>query len=288
MPDPKPHSAADITASIAAIRQLLAYPRAVRPAKIGLRVPGNILLLPPRETYVVGDLHANVENLRSVIAYSESHELFRNANVLLLGDVLHSATKPSDSAASLDTLMMVFDLLLRHPEHVYWLRGNHETINDSIVKSGLEVSRYFNDFIRREYGQPMLFELGKVFNQLPLIALGENLVACHAGPACGDVTYESLLNAALNDAPYQQLLNSRSYSARDVAVFIKALNRHPYTYGADTLFVVGHHALEGERSIQQEFRGIASHFALQSYHPQGLSLLRVTRDSWEVIELQGS
>lgn len=283
---PRPYPAADIATSLAAVRELLNYPRSIRPIKTsGPKKPGNILVLPARDTYIVGDLHANVANLDQVVAYGERQDIFREANILLLGDLLHNVQNPKDSAASLDMLMRVFSLMHHYPENVFCLRGNHETISDGLVKSGVEISRCFNDFIRMEYGQPMLYELGKVFNELPLIALGENLVACHAGPARDDVTYESLLNAPLDDAPYRQLIDSRSYTARDVALFVKALSRHPYPYTAETLLVVGHHRLEGERAIRGGFKGIPYHFALQSYLAHGLSLLKVARDSWDVIEL---
>lgn len=272
---------------IAAVGQLLNYPPALRPAKTGQKKPGNLLVLPARDTYVVGDLHANGANLRRLITYGENQGIFREANVLLLGDILHGVPNPRDAAASLDALLTVFGLMSRYPEHVFLLRGNHETIDDSLVKFGVNISRCFNDYIRREYGQPMLYELGKVFDELPLIALGENLVACHAGPARGDVAYESLLNASLDDAPYRQLIDSRSYTARDVSVFVNALSNHPYPYTVETLFVVGHHRLEGERAIRGGFKGIPYHFALQSHHAHGLRLLKVTRNSWDVIELSG-
>ena len=281
-----PYSAADIAASVTAVRKLLNYPCAIRP-KTRQNIPGNILVLPPRDTYIVGDLHANGDNLLRLIAHGESHGIFRDANVLLLGDILHSVTSPSDGAVSLDALMAVFGLMIRYPEHVFCLRGNHETIDDGLVKFGVRVSRCFNDFVRRTYGQPILTELGKVFNELPLIALGENLVACHAGPVRGDVTYESLLNASPDDALYSQVIDSRSYAAHDVTAFINILSVHPYPYTADTLFVVGHHRLDDERAIRGGFKGIPYHFALQSHHPHGLSLLKVARGSWDVVELTG-
>lgn len=285
---PNPYSSADIAASIAATRELLNYPRSIRPAKTGgQKRAGNILVLPARDTYVVGDLHANGDNLRRLIAYGEDRGIFREANVLLLGDILHSVQNPGDSAASLDALMTVFGLMIRYPEHVFCLRGNHETISDGLVKFGVQISRCFNDFIRSTYGQPMLFELGKAFNELPLIALGENLVACHAGPAQGEVAYEPLLNAFPDDVLYSTAIDSRNYTAHDVTVFINALNGHPYPYSANTLFVVGHHRLEGERAIRGGFKNIPYHFALQSHHVHGLSLLKVARNSWEVIELVG-
>jgi hypothetical protein len=61
---PIPSSIDAVADCIAAARKLLNYPTTIRPAMIGQKKPGNILVLPPRDTYIVGDLHANGDNLR--------------------------------------------------------------------------------------------------------------------------------------------------------------------------------------------------------------------------------
>lgn len=117
-------------------------------------------------TLVIGDLHGDLRAARSAV------EMFKkagHAHLLFLGDYVDRGKD------SLPVLELLIGEMLKDPEHIHLLRGNHETlwVND---ENG------FSDELRRRGLANLHMPINEMFSQMPLAAVIDGVTfAVHGG-----------------------------------------------------------------------------------------------------------
>lgn len=128
-------------------------------------------------TLVIGDLHGDLRAATSAV------NIFRSkgyTNLIFLGDYVDRGPD------SLPVLELLIGEMLKDPEHVHLLRGNHETlwVNDE---------HGFKDELSRRKVLDLHMPINDVFSLLPVAAVIDNLVfAVHGGVPEGKSTLDDI------------------------------------------------------------------------------------------------
>ncbi len=226
---------------------------------------------------VIGDLHANRENLAAILAHeSNSADLASGAAVcVFIGDVEHDDRTGymKDMASSVAILDDLFRLIARYPGRVCYLRGNHDTFDDRLRKSGIAQGTELKMALTREHGGAYTDAVGKFFESLPVFVIGEGFVITHAGPPRGGLVREELVNIRRYPEKYHQLMWNRvnefhgnpspkEYGEKDLRLVLDLLGLPPETH-----FIVGHNPLWNDGNttgVWQDVIGIKNHHILYS------------------------
>jgi predicted phosphodiesterase len=228
---------------------------------------------------IVGDLHACLENLQRILAHDDNDGKIRRGEALLilLGDSVHNdqTGQLREMASSLATLEHIFGLFRRYRNRLVYVRGNHDSFDERLVKSGIAQGQEFHRYVVRERGKPYAAAVAEFFESLPMFVIGRGFVIAHAGPIRGGAEREELIDVRFNPDEYQQLLWNRinefggtttikEYDGSDVRASLRKLG-----LPARTHFIVGHNPLwnNGERSgLWRNVLGIEGHHILYSGH----------------------
>ena len=225
---------------------------------------------------IVGDLHAQIDNLLKVL--SENHFLSSmeqgTATLVILGDAVHSEIDGQLEEMDSSILMMdlIFSLKLRFPDNVFYLRGNHDSFDSEISKNGVPQGVVFRRRLLELRGEKYTREMERYFDLLPYIAKADAFVACHAGPPGREMTYDEIVNLRHTPKRAHEVITSRlkrpnkpgGYSKGDVKRFRKGLGAVKRTP-----LIVGHTPLSSHGSIWLNVGEIKDHHILYSGNPQG-------------------
>ena len=228
---------------------------------------------------IVGDLHAQIDNLLKIL--SESSFLAGlergEAALILLGDVIH----PEDEGeleymdSSILIMDLIFKLKLRFPEQVFFVVGNHDSFSPDVMKGGVPQSLLWEKRITELRGEDYREELALFYMQSPLVVLSEDFVACHAGPPRSKVTIDTLVEIRQFPRLVHELTWNRvktrgfplGYTKRDVRQFRKSLN-----LDGDAPFIVAHFPQSPDGTLWLDVEGIANHHVLYSARPDQLAV----------------
>lgn len=226
---------------------------------------------------VIGDLHANRENLAAILNHDANKADLESGSAvcIILGDVEHDDRtgymKAMDSSvAILDDL---FRLIIRYAGRICYLRGNHDTFDDRLRKSGIAQGTELRAALIREQGGAYADAVGKFFESLPVFVIGDGFVITHAGPPRGGLVREELINIRRYPEKYHQLMWNRvneyngnpspkEYGEKDLRLVLDLLNLPEFTH-----FIVGHNPLwnDGNKiGVWQNVIGIKNHHILYS------------------------
>lgn len=240
--------------------------------------PGGLVLFPEGiRPIIIGDLHANRENLSLILDHDGNRADIESgrAACILLGDALHDDRtghmKNMDS--SVHILDDVLRLIVRYPGSVYYLRGNHDTYDERLRKSGICQGVEFRNAALRAKGPAYVEAVGAFFLSLPVFVIGSNYVITHAGPPHGGVSRDELCNIYEYPEKLHQLLWTRvnefhgnpslkEYGEKDIRLTLEILGMP-----ADAHFIVGHNPLwnDGNRiGFWKDVIGIKNHHILYS------------------------
>ncbi|MHA3963126.1 MAG: metallophosphoesterase [Candidatus Thorarchaeota archaeon SMTZ1-45] len=130
------------------------------------RNESNVMEIPSRNLFFVGDLHGE---FNSVLSVQDLFEKYKNYNFVFLGDYADRGP------AQVETFNMVMALTLSDPERAIMLRGNHES--DEVAQ------RYgFYTEVMRKFSYEIYSKYLEVFQVLPMAAINHNSIfACHGG-----------------------------------------------------------------------------------------------------------
>lgn len=240
--------------------------------------PGGLIELPqgPRPI-IIGDLHANRENLAAILDHSTNRADLEagRAVCVIIGDVEHDDRTGYMKAmeTSVAILEDLFRLICRYPGRVCYLRGNHDTFDDRLRKSGIAQGTELRAALTREHGGAYADAVGKFFESLPVFVIGKGFVITHAGPPRGGLVREEIVNIRRYPEKYHQLLWNRvnefhgtpspkEYGEKDLRLVLELLDLPP-----DTHFIVGHNPLwnDGNRTgVWKDVIGIRNHHILYS------------------------
>ncbi|MFX1560282.1 MAG: metallophosphoesterase [Promethearchaeota archaeon] len=126
----------------------------------------NVMEIPSRNVFFIGDLHGELESISSVQTLFSK---YKNHSFVFLGDY------GDRGPAQIETVNLVFALALSDPKRVILLRGNHES-DEVAQRYGFytEVSRKFSFEVYSMYLD--------AFQVLPMAAVSsEGIFACHGG-----------------------------------------------------------------------------------------------------------
>lgn len=240
--------------------------------------PGGLVLFPDGvRPIIVGDLHANRENLALILDHDGNRADIESgaAICVLLGDALHDDRTGHMKAmeSSVQILDDVLRLIVRYPGRIWYLRGNHDTYDERLRKSGICQGVEFRNAVLRAKGTEYAEAVGAFFLSLPVFIIGPNYVITHAGPPHGGVSRDELCNISDYPEKLHQLLWTRvnefhgnpslkEYGEKDIRLALEILGMPP-----DSHFIVGHNPLwnDGNRiGFWRDVIGIKNHHILYS------------------------
>jgi len=241
---------------------------------------GGLVELPSRLTpIVVGDLHAQLDNLLKILSENSYLDCLERgeAALILLGDAVHPEADGELEYMDSSVLIMdlIFRLKLRFPEQVFFIVGNHDSFSPDVMKAGVPQSLLWDKKIKQWRGEEYREELALFYRQSPLVVLSKDFVACHAGPPRSKVTLDMLVEARQYPALVHELTWNRvktpgfpvGYTRRDVHRFRKSLNME------DTIpFIVAHYPQSKDGTIWMNVEHIPQHHVLYSARPDQLAV----------------
>jgi len=230
-------------------------------------MPGGVVTLPKKMIpIIIGDLHAQVNNLLTLLTQNNFLEMLSDgkAAMVFLGDAVHSEMDGCLTEMESSLLMMdiIFRLKLWFPQQVFYVRGNHDSFSAEIGKSGIPQGLLWAQAVQEIRGKAYKKAMDRFYDLLPYIALSKNYVACHAAPPKGKVTMDMLVNIQDYPGLIEEVTCNRlyrpnrlaGYTKGDVKRFRKALNLK----GKAELFV-GHTPLTRNDALWLDVGGIKHH-----------------------------
>ena len=233
---------------------------------------GSVVELPPHLTpVIVGDLHAQVDNLLKIL--SENSFLAAlgrgEAALILLGDAVHR--EADGQLEDMDSSILIMDLILKlklaFPEQVFFIMGNHDSFSPDVMKGGVPQSVLWEQRLNQLRGKEYCQELALFYRQSPLLVLSEDFVACHAGPPCSKVSLETLIEARQFPKLVHELTWNRiksrgwplGYRRGDVKRFRKSLGLDESVH-----FIVAHYPQSKKGTLWLNVDEIPNHHILYS------------------------
>jgi predicted phosphodiesterase len=216
--------------------------------------PGGLLEIPKSlSPIIIGDLHGARSNLEKILNHNDNLSgIKKNKNILvIIGDALHNdqTGQMLEMQSSLDTIELVFELINDYPNNVVYIRGNHDTFDERLRKSGIAQGLEFKKLLIKTRGEDAADEMENFFEALPMFIIGEGYVITHGGPIRGGSTKEELINIKDDENKYMQLMWNRihefrgnpslkEYGGDDIKKTLEKLN-----LSLDTHFIVGHNPM---------------------------------------------
>ncbi len=241
---------------------------------------GGVIELPAHLTpIVVGDLHAQLDNLLKILSENSFLDCLERgeAALILLGDAVHPEADGELEYMDSSVLIMdlIFKLKLAFPDRVFFIVGNHDSFSPDVMKAGVPQSVIWDRKITELRGEEYREELALFYRQSPLVVLSEDFVACHAGPPRSKLTLDKLVEARQYPALVHELTWNRvktrgyplGYTRRDVHRFRKSLNLD------DTIpFIVAHYPQSKDGTLWLNVGQIPHHHVLYSARPDQLAV----------------
>ena len=255
-------------------------------------LPGGLVELPDEIVpVIVGDLHANLDNLIKLLSENRFLEEMRQgrAALLLLGDAVH---REEDSRLDeMESSIVMMDFILRMmralPGRFVYLRGNHDSFSHEVTKEGVEQGRLWRSRLRELRGDRYVEEMGRFYELGPYIAIAKGLIACHAGPPLERVSRRTLVDIRRHTRLMHQLTWNRlkrpgkpvGYGKRDVAALRKALGA-----ARSEALIVSHNPPSEEETYWLDVGGIQGHHMVYSAHEDAFAVF--TRIGGEIVPLE--
>ncbi len=178
--------------------------------------PGGLIEFPSddnRTVVIVGDLHANSGNLKRILKDTHNYSSVKEDRtiLLLLGDAFHESR--TNRLAEMETSMRMLDILItlitRHPENVFYLRGNHDSFAMDFTKGGVAQGQLFRRHLVRRRGEEYAVLVEQFFDMLPYVVQHPRFIALHAGPPLVPTTREAIINVRDDEALMHALVWNR-------------------------------------------------------------------------------
>jgi predicted phosphodiesterase len=242
--------------------------------------PGGTLELPENVTPIlVGDLHAQLDNLLTILSENAVLDSLENgsAALIILGDAVHpeEPDRLEEMESSLLMMDLIFKLKLQFPERVFYVVGNHDSFLRELMKQGIPQGLLWEKKVLSSRGENYKRELELFYQQSPLLVLSKDFIACHAGPPRRRVSRQILVDAhqfpdIVHDMTWNRARTTAfpaGYTRSDVRQFRKGLD-----VGSDTPFIVGHHPCSIDGTLWLNAGHIYQHHVVISSRPGRVGL----------------
>lgn len=230
-------------------------------------MPGGLVRLPKKMIpIIVGDLHAQVDNLLTLL--TQDHFLAAmsegKATMVILGDAVHS--EMDGCMEEMETSLLIMDLIIRlklwYPQQVFYVRGNHDSFSEEIGKSGVPQGLLWAKALRDARGEAYKQAMDRLYELLPFVVLSKNFAACHAAPPRGKVDMDMLVNIHKYPGLIREVTCNRlsqpnrpaGYTKGDVKRF-----RNTLKLGGKAELFVGHTPLTRHDTLWSDVGGIQHH-----------------------------
>ena len=234
--------------------------------------PGSVLRLQDDiPAIILGDLHAKPDNLLTVLSQNGYLDSLENkqAYLIIIGDAVHpEGNEPLEKMYSSMLIMdLIFQLKLRFPEQVFYLRGNHDSFSEEISKGGIPQGLLWEKKLVRARGEVYRDAMQTFYERIPHLAYCKHFITCHAAAPTSSVSEEQLINLGQDPKLLCQIINNRlqrpnrpgGYTKGDVKRLRKTLGTAP-----DTPFIVGHTPLSNDDTLWLDVFDISNHHIIYS------------------------
>ncbi len=229
--------------------------------------PGGVLQLPKElRPIIVGDLHAQVDNLLTLLSQNGFLEALEQgtAAMIILGDAVHLEEDGQLDEMESSVLMtdLILRLKLRFPKQIFYIRGNHDSFAEDQFKFGVAQCLLWERALRERRGMDYLHEMERFYDGLPYLVLSEGYIACHAAPVKTKFTLEMLINTHEHPGLVGELTRNRlrrrnfpaGYAKGDVRHFLETLG-----FPEGTPYFVSHSPLTRDETLWLNAGGIKNH-----------------------------
>ncbi len=256
-----------------------------------LGLPGGLVDLPPGTTpVIVGDLHAQVNNLLGIVSENCLLDCLRmkTATLIILGDAVHSemAGEMDKFETSILIMDIIFRLKITFPANVFYIRGNHDGFDPEINKQGILQGELCREELEKTRGSEYVREMQNFYDLLPYLILSDSFVACHAGPPRTEVSRENLINIRDNEGLATELTTNRLHRPHYLAGYSKTdVKRLRISLGLPpkARCIVGHTPMDPFGRFWLHAGNIKNHHVIYSAHAEGPSLIIRTGESFTPI-----
>lgn len=240
--------------------------------------PGGLVMFPDKlRPIIIGDLHANRDNLAMILDHQNNRQDLESgkAACILLGDALHDDRTGymKEMQSSVDILDDVLALIIQYPGQIYYIRGNHDSFDERLRKSGICQGLELRKTLTALRGAEYTAAVDRFFSSMPFFIIGKGFVITHAGPPRGGVVREELVNIKNYPEKMHQLIWTRvnefhgnpslkEYGEKDLRLVLQLLD-----VPEDTQFIVGHNPIwsDGNKiGFWKDVIGIRNHHILYS------------------------
>lgn len=242
--------------------------------------PGGVLELPENVTpVIVGDLHARIDNLLTILSEHAVLDSLENgtAALVIIGDAVHSEEpgKLDEMDSSLLMMDLIFRLKLQFPERVFYIVGNHDSFLHELMKKGVPQGLLWEKHVLSSRGEAYKTELELFYQQSPLLVISKDFIACHAGPARRKISRQIMVDAhefpeIVHDITWSRIRTAgfpAGYTRSDVRQFRKGLE-----VDSETPFIVGHHPYSIDETLWLDAGQINQHHIVISSRPDRVGL----------------
>lgn len=234
--------------------------------------PGGLIRLPKKLTpVVIGDLHAQVDNLLVLLSHNGFIDALDKgeACLVLLGDAVHSERK--GELDRMDTSLLIMDLIfrlkLRFPKQFFFIRGNHDGFMEEISKGGIPQGLLWKKALKDARGKEYRKAMRRYYELLPYVVSSPHFAATHAAPPRSKISENMLVE--INNYPglIPELISNRmvrpnrpgGYTKGDIKRFRKTLD-----LPSDAPFIVGHTPLDMVNTYWLDVGKVINHHILYS------------------------
>lgn len=133
---------------------------------------------------IIGDIHGDLQALEFVIGKRKE---LNCKNVLFLGDYVDRGPQGTE------VLIRLFRLKLEDPEHIFLLRGNHETV---------DMNLYYGFFEEIGLDQEFLLRISRTYDKMPIAVVLSGHTFCVHGGINGTGSIDSIRKEEAFAFPY--------------------------------------------------------------------------------------
>ena len=229
--------------------------------------PGGVVKLPDKMIPIIlGDLHAQVDNLLTILSHGEFLEMMGDgkAAMIFLGDAVHSEMdgQLEDMESSVLMMDLIFRLKLWFPQQVFYVKGNHDSFSAEIGKDGVPQGLIWGNTLKNVRGEAYKKAMEYFYELLPHIVLSNDYVACHAAPPKGKVSMDMLIDIHRYPSLMEELTCNRLYRPNRLAGYKKGdvkRFRKSLGLGKNAELFVGHTPLTRHDTLWMNVGGIEHH-----------------------------
>lgn len=230
-------------------------------------MPGGIVRLPKKMIpIIIGDLHAQIDNLLTLLTQNEFLEMMSDgkAAMVFLGDAVHSEI--DGHMEEMESSLLIMDLILRlklwFPQQVFYIRGNHDSFSEDVSKGGIPQGLLWARALRNVRGEAYKQAMDRFYELLPYVAFSKNYAACHAAPPKSKVDMDMLINIYRYPALIKDITCNRLYQPNRPAGYTKGdvkRFRNTLSLGGKAELFVGHTPLTRHDTLWSNVGGIQHH-----------------------------